>query len=116
MTRTRKEVSSQLHSPQSLGNCVKRIDELLVAARRVATEMERLETGPIFIGNQPSFECAMADLSRWGKACEDAYTAKLKDVGHFKAETGTPPPRPVAPAAKPAAKAGKAKKAPKKSR
>ena len=39
MTRTRKEDSSQLHSPQSLKNSVTRIEQLLVSARRVAAEM-----------------------------------------------------------------------------
>jgi len=92
MVRKRKEDSSELHSPQSLENSVSRIEQLLVAARRVAAEMERLKTGPILIGNQPSFDCAMGDLSRWGKACEDAFTAKLKETGHFRAETQSPPP------------------------
>jgi hypothetical protein len=102
MTRTSKEESSQLHSAQSLENCVVRIEQLLVVGRRVASEMARLKTGPIFIGNQPSFECAMGDLSRWGKACEDAFTIKLKEVGHFRAEG-------PAHAARSAAKAGRRK-------
>jgi hypothetical protein len=92
MPRTSKEKSSELHSSQ-----------LLVAARRVAAEMERLKTGPIWISNQPSFDCALGDLSRWGKACEDAFTAKLKATGHFRAETEALPPHP-------ARKAGKTKK------
>ena len=82
-----------------------RIEQLLASGRRVAAEMESLNTGPILIGNQPSFECAMGDLARWGKACEDAFTAKLKEMGHFRAE-GTPSAR----AAKAAPKAVKAKK------
>ena len=109
MTRTRKEDSSQLHSPQSLGNCIGRIEQLLVSARRVASEMERLKTGPILIGNQPSFDCAMGDLARWGKACEDALTGKLKETGYFQAE-GVAAPR----AARPAPKAAKANKVRKK--
>ncbi|MGO9114333.1 MAG: hypothetical protein ACLP9L_34385 [Thermoguttaceae bacterium] len=104
MVRTRKEDSSELHSPQSLENSVSRIEQLLVSARRVASEMARLKTGPISIGNQPSFNCAMGDLSRWGKACEDALTAKLKELGHFRAETAAPPPP------HPPRKAGKEKK------
>ena len=103
MVRTPKAESSELHSSQSLGNSVSRIEQLLVAARRVAAEMERLKIGPILIGNQPSFHCALTDLSRWGKACEDSFTDKLKEVGYFKAETAAPPPHP-------ARKAGKAKK------
>jgi len=99
MVRRKKEDSSELHNSESLENCVSRIEHLLVAARRVATEMERLNTGPILIGNQPSFECSLGDLSRWGKACEDAFTGKLKEIGHFKAKI-TPSPR----------KAGKDKK------
>ena len=95
MVRTRKEDSSELHSPQSLENSVSRIEQLLVAARRVAAEMDRLKTGPILIGNQPSFDCALGDLSRWGKACEDAFTAKLKETGHFRAEAQSPPPHPT---------------------
>ncbi len=91
MVRTRKEDSSELHSSQSLENSVSRIEQLLVAARRVAAEMDRLKTGPILIGNQPSFDCAMGDLSRWGKACEDAFTAKLKETGHFRAESQSTP-------------------------
>ena len=55
MVRTPKAESSELHSSQSLENSVSRVEQLLVAARRVAAEMERLKTGPIFIGNQPSF-------------------------------------------------------------
>jgi hypothetical protein len=86
MVRLKKEVSSELHSVQSLGNSVARIEQLLVPARRVAAEMERLKMGPILISTQPSFECALDDLSRWGKACEDAMTGKLKEIGHFKAE------------------------------
>jgi hypothetical protein len=93
MTRTKKEDSSQLHSPQSLENSVSRVEQLLAAARRVAAEMARLKTGPLFIGNQPSFHCALADLGRWAKACEDAFTDKLKEMGHFKAE-GVAPPHP----------------------
>jgi hypothetical protein len=92
MVRLPKEQSSELHSPQSLENSVSRIEQLLVAARRVASEMDRLKTGPIVISNQPSFNCAMGDLSRWGKACEDALTDKLKDLGHFRAEAAAPPP------------------------
>jgi hypothetical protein len=90
MVRRSKEDSSQLHSPQSLENSVSRIEQLLVAARRVATEMERLKTGPISIGNQPSFDCALGDLCRWGKACEDALTGKLKEIGYFRAEAAPP--------------------------
>ena len=112
MTRLRKEDASQLHSAQSLENSVARIEQLLVSARRVAAEMERLTTGPIMIGNQPSFDCSMGDLSRWGKACEDAFTDKLKEVGYFKAESGTPPVRNTAVPQK----SGKAKKVAKKSR
>ena len=89
MPRTRKEDSSELHSSQSLENSVLRIEQLLVSARRVAAEMDRLKTGPILIGNQPSFNCALGDLSRWGKACEDALTAKLQETGHFRAEAGS---------------------------
>ena len=93
MVRKRKEDSSQLHSSQSLENSVLRIEQLLVSARRVAAEMDRLKTGPIVIGLQPSFDCAMEDLSRWGKACEDALTGRLKEMGHFKAEVELEIPR-----------------------
>ncbi|MGA2255783.1 MAG: hypothetical protein ABSG53_14145 [Thermoguttaceae bacterium] len=103
MVRKTKEESSQLHSSQSLENSVSRIEQLLVAARRVAAEMDRLKTGSIWIGTQPSFDCAMGDLSRWGKACEDALTARLKEMGHFRAEAEVPPP-------KSARKTGKEKK------
>ena len=58
MTRTKKADSSEFHSAQSLENSVARIEQLLVSARRVATEMERLKIGSILIGNQPSFGCA----------------------------------------------------------
>jgi len=115
MTRTRKEDSSQLHSPQSLKNSVTRVEQLIAAARRIAAEMASLETGPIFIGNQPSFDCALGDLARWGKACEDAFTERLKEMGHFRAESGTPP-KSAASAARTAPKAAKRKKAAKKSR
>jgi hypothetical protein len=94
MVRTKKEDSSQLHSSQSLANSVLRVEQLLAAARRIAAEMDRLKTGPFLIANQPSFDCAMADLSRWAKACEDAYTLKLQEVGHFKAAAETPAHRP----------------------
>jgi len=103
MVRLKKEVSSQLHSPQSLENSLSRIEQLLSSARRVAAEMERLKTGPILIGNQPSFDCALGDLARWGKACEDSLTLKMQEIGYFKAEG-------IAPAAHPARKAVKAKK------
>ncbi len=92
MVRISKEKSSELHSPQSLENSVSRIEQLLVAARRVASEMERLKTGPIVISSQPSFKCALGDLSRWGKACEDALTDKLQEMGHFRAAAANPPP------------------------
>ena len=85
MVRLPKEESSELHSPQSLENSVTRIEQLLVAARRVAGEMARLKTGDIIIANRPSFECALDDLSRWGKACEDAFTERLIEMGHFRA-------------------------------
>ena len=56
--------------------------------------MDRLKTGDISIANQPSFNCALGDLSRWGKACEDALTARLIEMGHFRAQTTPlPPPR-----------------------
>ena len=110
MVRRRKEDSSELHSAQSLENSVARIEQLLVSARRVAAEMDRLKTGPILIGNQPSFDCAMGDLSRRGKACEDSFTSKLKDIGYFKAETAAPPPRPARPP-QTAKKAKKSRKA-----
>ncbi len=109
MTRISKEDSSQLHSPQSLKNSVARVEQLIAPARRVAAEMASLETGPISISNQPSFDCALGDLLRWGKACEDAFTERLKEMGHFRAEESALPPRP-------AQKAAKAKKAAKKSR
>ena len=104
MVRLPKEESSELHSPQSLENSILRIEQLLVAARRVAAEMARLKTGDISIANRPSFECALDDLSRWGKACEDAFTARLIEMGHFRAQT-------VAPPAHPTRKEGKEKKA-----
>jgi hypothetical protein len=91
MTRTKKEDSSEFQSPQSLEHSIARIEQLLLPARRVAEEMARLKTGPILIGTQPSFHCALDDLGRWGKACEDAFTDKLKDMGHFKAEGAAPP-------------------------
>ncbi len=81
-----------------------RIEQLLVPARRVAAEMARLNTGPIVISNHPSFLCSLQDLSRWGKACEDAFTGQLMAMGHFKARVEFPPP----PA--PPHKAAKAKK------
>jgi hypothetical protein len=94
MVRLPKEQASQLHSPQSLENSVSRIEQLLVAARRVAAEMDRLKTGAISIGNQPSFNCAMTDLARWGKACEDALTTRLVEMGHFRAQAAPAhPPR-----------------------
>jgi hypothetical protein len=89
MVRLKKEVSSKLHSTQSLENSVSRIEQLLMAARRVAKEMERLKTGPILISTQPSFECALGDLSRWGKACEDALTSKMLEIGYFEAESSS---------------------------
>ena len=52
--------------------------------------MERLKTGDILIGNQPSFNCAMGDLARWGKACEDALTGRLIEGGFFRAEPEAP--------------------------
>ncbi len=103
MVRLPKEESSELHSPQSLENSVTRIEQLLVAARRVAGEMARLKTGDIIIANRPSFECALDDLSRWGKACEDAFTERLIEMGHFRAQAAAPLPHPPR-------KAGKEKK------
>ena len=50
--------------------------------------MERLKIDEIFVANQPSLLCAMKDLSRWEKACGDALTAKMTEIGYFKAETG----------------------------
>jgi len=111
MVRLTKEKSSELHSPQSLENSVSRVEQLLVVARRVAAEMERLKTGSILISNQPSFECALGDLCRWGKACEDALIATQKEMGYFRAAADAPPPR----TARKPAKVEKAKKARKKS-
>jgi hypothetical protein len=93
MVRLPKEESSDLLDTQSLENSVSRIEQLLVSVRRVAAEMARLKTGPIMISNRPSFLCALGDLSRWGKACEDAFTGKLIEMGHFKAEIEAAPPR-----------------------
>ena len=56
--------------------------------------MERLKIGDLWISNQPSFDCSMGDLSRWGKACEDALTIKLKEMGHFKAQSQAAAPHP----------------------
>ena len=94
MTRIPKRLSSQPHSPQSLANSAGRIEQMLETARRVASEMDRLKIGEIVIANQPSLLCAMTDLSRWEKACGDALTAKLNEIGYFKAEIGggVPPP------------------------
>ena len=103
MVRLPKEQASEMHSAKSLENSVSRIEQLLAAARRVAAEMERLKTGDILIGNQPSFNCAMGDLARWGKACEDALTGRLIEGGFFppsRRPRGAHPPR----------KTGKAKK------
>ena len=94
MVRKSKAESPELHSPQSLENCVSQIEQLLVTARRVAAEMDRLKTGSILIGNQPSFLCALGDLSRWGKACEEAFIARLKESGHFRAGREALPPHP----------------------
>ena len=90
MVRLTKEKSSELQSPQSLENSVARVEQLLLVARRVAAEMERLKTGSILISNQPSFECALGDLCRWGKACEDALLATQKEMGYFRAAASTP--------------------------
>src|SRR5271169_181253 len=94
MVRLPKEQSSELHSPQSLANSISRIEQLLVAGRRVASEMARLKIEEISIGNQPSFNCAMGDLARWGKACEDALTSTLIDGGFFRAEAVPAPKTP----------------------
>ncbi len=88
MTRIRKHLSSQTHSRQSLENSVGQIEQLLVTARRVAAEMDRLNIGEIVIANQRSLICAMADLSRWERACGDALTTKLNEIGYFGAEIG----------------------------
>ena len=48
--------------------------------------MDRLKIAEIVVANQPSLDCAMADLSRWEKACRDALTHKLVEVGYFKAQ------------------------------
>lgn len=86
MPRIPKHLASQTHSPQSLENCVSQIEQLLSTARRVASEMERLKISEIVIARQPSLISAIEGLSRWEKACGDALTAKLNDIGYFKAE------------------------------
>ena len=86
MTRIAKHLASQTHSPQSLANSVGQIEHLLESVRHVAAEMERLDIGDILVANQPSFMCALTDLSRWAKACGDGLTAKLQEIGYFKAE------------------------------
>jgi hypothetical protein len=88
MTRTSRHLASQTHSRQSLENSVEQIEQLLATARRVASEMGRLKIGELLIANQPSFNCAMTDLSRWDRACREALTAKLIEIGYFKAEMG----------------------------
>ncbi len=80
MTRIKKTDSSQLHGPQSLENSLTRIARLIAPARRIAGAMERRETGPLFIGNQPSLDCAMRDLGRWAKASEEAFTDKYGGI------------------------------------
>ena len=67
MVRRKKEESSGPPQRPVAGNSVARIEQLLVPARRVAAEMERLKTGPIVIGNHPSFLCSLQDLSRWAR-------------------------------------------------
>jgi hypothetical protein len=88
MTRIPKKESSLLHSPQSLENSITRVEQLLTSARRVAAEMTRLKIDQISICNQRSFGCSLDDLGRWARACEDALTGKLKDIGYFQAESG----------------------------
>ena len=88
MTRIPKQLSSQTHSRHSLENCVGQIEQLLETARRVASEMDRLKIGEIVVANQPSLLCAIKDLSRWERACGDALTAKLNEIGYFRAEIG----------------------------
>ena len=87
MSRIPKRLSSQIHSSQSLANCVQQIEHLLGTARHVASEMDRLKIPEIEIANQPSLNCAMNDLSRWERACGDALTAKLTEIGHFQAKS-----------------------------
>jgi hypothetical protein len=56
--------------------------------------MDRLKIDEIVIARQPSLLCAITDLSRWERACGDAWTAKLNEIGYFKAEIGAGvPPR-----------------------
>jgi hypothetical protein len=88
MVRLKKEDSSVLHDHKSLENSISRVEQLLSSARRVATEMARLKIGQILISNQASFGCSLRDLGRWARACEDAWTDKLKDIGYFKAASG----------------------------
>ncbi len=88
MTRIPKHLSSQPHSPQSIANSVGQIERLLETARRVAFEMDRLKIDELFVAYQPSLLCAVKDLSRWEKACGDALTAKLTEIGCFKTEIG----------------------------
>ncbi len=71
------------------------IEQLLTTARRVAAEMDRLQIGEIVIARQPSLISAIEGLSRWERACGDAPTEKLKEIGYFKADI----PAEVAPAA-----------------
>ena len=92
MTRIPKDLSSQTHSRQSLENCVGQIEQLLGTARRVASEMDRLQIGEIVIATQPSLLCAITGLARWERACGDAFTAKLNEIGYFKAEAGAGSP------------------------
>lgn len=88
MVKKRKEVSSELHNAASLQAAVKRIALLLAVPERIAADMQQIEpkVDTLVIGSQPSLLCAMGDLARWGRACEDAWTAKMNERGDFSAK------------------------------
>ena len=90
-----RQDSAETHDREALRQVVVRIRELLAPAIRLAGEpddpdskgtMEAGHVDRLTIDYWASVECAMRDLTRWGKACEEAWNEKLVELGQFKAK------------------------------
>jgi hypothetical protein len=77
--------SREKHSPTSLRFACEQFDRFLVVPRRIAEEMERGGVEILEIDYQAALWRAMADINRWTRACEEAWTDEMHRRGAFKA-------------------------------
>ena len=83
------------HDAVSLRRAVMRLRTLLIPAERIAEEMESLGIERLNIQSQAALERAMAELNRWGRSCEEAFSTEMQRRGLFQASSAKPEGKPT---------------------